>query len=109
MLGKTSPGVLVLAFLGFVASPAARAVEHLYLAQYSYPSQTDEFKEKFRSGNCEVEREQKAGGKYKLERKCKTGQPGFERKEKYRDGPCKIEREWKDRGEYKEKVECERS
>ncbi len=107
MLGK--PSLAVIAFLCFMASPAVHAGERVHLAQYGYPGQSDEFKEKFRSGTCEIEREQKRDGEYKLERKCKGGPPGYERKEKYREGPCKVEREWKESGEYKEKLECERS
>jgi len=66
----------------------------------------DTYKEEFRSGPCEVKREQKDDGDYKEERKCKGGQRGFEQKQKYREGHCLIEREWKKDGEYEEKVEC---
>jgi len=99
----------VFTFLCFLASPTVHADERVHLAQYDHSSQSDEFKEKFRSGSCEIEREQKSGGEYKLERKCKGGPPGYERKEKYREGPCKVEREWKRSGEYEEKVECDHS
>ncbi|WP_439685198.1 hypothetical protein MNJPNG_06925 [Cupriavidus oxalaticus] len=68
-----------------------------------------EYKEKFRSGPCKIEREVKRDGEYKEVRKCKDGPRGYERKEKYRDGPCLIERKWDDDGEYEEKVECKRS
>lgn len=68
-----------------------------------------DYKEKFRSGPCKVEREQKRDGEYKEERKCKGGPPGYEQKQKYREGPCMIEREWKSNGDYKEKVECKHS
>ncbi|NSX13788.1 hypothetical protein HTY52_06800 [Cupriavidus taiwanensis] len=67
-----------------------------------------EYKEKFRSGGCEVEREQKRDGEYKEERKCKGGPRGYEQKQKYREGPCLIEREWKRDGEFEEKIECKR-
>ncbi|WP_444633762.1 hypothetical protein [Cupriavidus oxalaticus] len=68
-----------------------------------------EYKEKFRSGPCKIEREVKRDGEYKEVRKCKDGPRGYERKEKYRDGPCLIERKWDDDGEYEEKVECKHS
>lgn len=67
-----------------------------------------EYKEKFRSGGCEVEREHKRDGEYKEERKCKGGPRGYEQKQKYREGSCLIEREWKRDGEFEEKIECKR-
>ncbi|SOZ18873.1 hypothetical protein AEMCBJ_34240 (plasmid) [Cupriavidus necator] len=65
-----------------------------------------EYKERFHSGRCQVEREGKHNGDFKEERKCKGGPRGYGQKEKVRDGPCLIEREWKSDGEYVKKVEC---
>jgi hypothetical protein len=106
---RGQPSLAVFAFLCLMTSPAVHADESVHLAQYGYPGQRNEYKEKFRNGPCEVEREQKRGGEYKQERKCEGGPIGYERKEKYRDGACKVEREWKRSGEYEEKVECEHS
>jgi len=96
--------VATFALLWLTAAPAARADDRGYPSAY----RGGEYKEKFRSGPCEIEREQKRDGEYKEERKCKGGPRGYEQKQKYRDGPCLIEREWKDDGEYEEKVECKR-
>lgn len=86
-----------------------------------------EFKEKYRDGNCKVEREGKKDGEYKEKRECKSPRHGSysysspdslrgehshakwhgrEFKEEYFDGNCKVEREVKKDGEYKEKREC---
>jgi len=105
---RGTPSLPVLAFLCLIASATVRADDRVHLTQYGYPAQSDELKEKYRSGPCEVEREQKRDDEYKMERKCKGGPPGYERKEKYRDGPCKVEREWKEDGEFEEKIECKR-
>ncbi len=99
-----------LVLLCLIASLAARADERVD-TDYPHGSRVrvGEFKEKFRSGPCKIEREQKRNGEYKEVRKCKGGRQGYEQKEKYRDGPCLVEREWKANGEYEEKVECKRS
>ncbi|WP_354683937.1 hypothetical protein [Cupriavidus necator] len=97
--------VVSLALLCLMATSAARADER----DHSHYRERGEYKEKFRSGRCEVEREQKRDGEYKEERKCKGGPRGYEQKQKYREGPCLVEREWKNNGEYEEKVECKHS
>jgi hypothetical protein len=68
-----------------------------------------EYKEKYRDGNCRVEREWKRDGSYKEERECRqmAGRPhGGEFEEKYVDGACRVEREFKRDGTYKEKLDC---
>lgn len=67
---RGQPSLAILAFLCIVTSSSVHADEPVHLAQYGYPNQRNEFKEKFRSGPCEDEREQKSDGKYKQERKC---------------------------------------
>lgn len=95
----------ILGLLFIMASAAnADALPHGHPVDYRSPG--GEFKEKNRSGPCEIEREQKRDGEYKEERKCEDGPRGYEQKEKFRKGPCKIEREWKRDGKYEEKVEC---
>lgn len=92
-----------LVLLCLIASSAARSDERdVYRGG-------GEYKEKFRSGPCKIEREQERDGEYKEERKCKGGPRGYEQKQKYREGPCLIQREWKSNGDYEEKVECRHS
>ena len=71
-----------------------------------------EYKEKYREGRCNIEREWKRNGSYKEERECRSVfdgpyyRRGREYEEKFVDGPCKVEREWKKDGTYKEKQDC---
>ncbi len=92
--------------LCLMAPSLAQADDRDYPGGYRHGG--GEYKEKFRSGGCQVEREQKRDGEYKEERKCKGGPRGYEQKQKYQDGPCLIQREWKRDGEFEEKIECKR-
>lgn len=65
-------------------------------------------KEAYWDGRCKVEREWKANGDYKFERKCDgRDDRRRERKEEFRDGPCKVKREWKKNGDYLEERQCD--
>lgn len=101
-----TPAAAVSLLLCLMAPSPAQADDRDYPGGYRHGG--GEYKEKFRSGGCEVEREQKRDGEYKEERKCKGGPRGYEQKQKYREGPCLIEREWKRDGEFEEKIECKR-
>lgn len=102
---RTKPSLVALAFLCLSAASVTHADDHGYGGPYGYGG---EYKEKYYSGPCKIERKQEDDGEYKEERKCKGAPLGYEHKEKFRQGPCKVEREWKRDGEYKEKVECKR-
>jgi len=71
-----------------------------------------EFEEKYREGNCKVERKLERNGKYKEVRECKgvqasRGNRGHEFDEEFRDGNCKVKRKLERDGDYKEERECE--
>ena len=72
-----------------------------------------EFEEKYRDGNCRVERKLERNGKYKEVRECKNVQAsrgnrgGYEFDEEFRDGNCIVKRKLERDGDYKEERECE--
>lgn len=72
-----------------------------------------EFEEKYRDGNCRVERKLERNGKYKEVRECKGVQAsrgnrgGREFDEEFRDGNCIVKRKLERDGDYKEERECE--
>ncbi|HJQ58867.1 MAG TPA: hypothetical protein VJ890_18315 [Vineibacter sp.] len=87
----------------------------LLLAGWAGAALADSRTDKFRRGDCEVERKYGDRGAYEEKVECKPDRRRSssrefdgrrEGKEEFRRGRCEVKREWKENGEYKEEVKC---
>jgi hypothetical protein len=87
----------------------------LALLGWAAAAEADSRTEKFRRGDCEVERKYGDRGEFDEKIDCRPGRhrgpyyDGDRRrvgKEKFRQGRCKVKREWKEDGVYNEEINC---